>query len=354
MTAIDISRYQGAVDFNAVKASGVSIVIAKMGGGDAGVYVDARWVANRDGIRAAGLTLGSYFFNGPGTSPTAAADFQFANIDWHPGDLVIIDVEGGAIAWSVSQVIEWVNQIIAHGVPASSIGVYMSASVVRYYNWGPVAALGTFLWVASYGANTGQPGTPPQVLHWPAWTFWQYTSNGSVPGVPGRVDVSALAPGFAGGNITPFDNTPEGDLDMPKLIHVTTNPVNPSPIDAIGVGSIFEVDTYGYSALSVLSVANAFAKVDGAFVDVTAEEAIVILQNATARRTRDHIDTPATTAASATDLSPVLAAIAAAVTAIEAHDQTAPATDLAPVLTQLAALEATLTKGYTFNVKPAA
>ena len=292
MSAIDISRYQGAVDFQAVKSAGVGVVIAKMGGGDAGVYVDGRWVANRDGIRAAGLTLGSYFFNGPGTSPTAAADFQFANIDWHPGELVVIDVEGGTIAWSVSQVIEWVNQMLQHGVPASSIGVYMSASVVRAYNWGPVADLGKFLWVASYGANTGQPGSPPAILHWAGWALWQYTSNGSIPGISGRVDVSELASSWAGGNVTPFDNTPEGD-DMPKLIHITTNPVNPSPINAVGVGSIFEVDTYGYSALSVLSVANAFAKVDGAFVDVTAEEAIVILQNATARRVRDHIDSAA-------------------------------------------------------------
>ena len=75
MTAIDISRYQGAVNFGAVKSAGVGRVVAKMGGGDAGVYVDADWAANRDGIRAAGLELGSYFFNGPGDTPTQAADF---------------------------------------------------------------------------------------------------------------------------------------------------------------------------------------------------------------------------------------------------------------------------------------
>lgn len=311
MTAIDISRYQGTVDFNAVKAAGVGVVIAKMGGGDAGVYQDARWVANRDGIRAAGLTLGSYFFNGPGTSPTAAADYQFANIDHRPGDLAVIDVEGGAIAWSVSQVIEWVDRMLQHGVPAASIGVYMSASVVRAYDWAPVVDRGTFLWVASYGANTGQPGNPPSILHWPGWTFWQYTSNGSVPGVAGRCDMSLSAPGWAGSNITPFDNS-EGEPDMPKLIHITTNPVNPSPIDAVVASSIFEVDTYGYTPLSVLSVANAFAKVDGPFIDVTAEEAIVILQNATARRIRDHIDTVAS-APSITDAQ--IAAIAGPVQA---------------------------------------
>ena len=326
MTAIDISRYQGVVDFQAVKGGGVGVVIAKMGGGDAGVYVDARWVANRDGIRAAGLKLGSYYFNGPGDTPTQAADFHFANADWHPGDMLIIDVEGGTIAWSVSEVIEWVNQILTHGVPASSIGVYMSASVVRNYNWGPVAALGTFLWVASYGANTGTPGTPPAILHWDSWALWQYTSNGSIPGIPGRVDVSQLAPGWSGGNVTPLENT------MPAYTLL-----------AVNEGAL--VNTWIYVGLPQSFVLSGdpnnnqaekqtIAAING--VDVATLEANVVRVSTIAGQIAiGHI--PTATVQTAPAPAPAAAPV-----------------DLSSVTSRLDTIEGTLAKGYTFNVKPAA
>ena len=209
MTVIDISTYQGTVDFAQVKASGVGRVIAKMGGGDAGQYLDSWWLSNRDAIRGAGLALGSYYFNGPAVSPTAAADFHFVNIDHRPGDLVIIDVEGGSIAWTPAQVLSWVQRMLSHGVPISDIGVYMSASVTFAEDWSQVAATGAFLWVASYGSNTGTPGPTPSVAHWPSWLLWQYTSNGTVPGINGRVDMSLVAPGFTDTTLTPLNNMEE-------------------------------------------------------------------------------------------------------------------------------------------------
>jgi GH25 family lysozyme M1 (1,4-beta-N-acetylmuramidase) len=210
MTVVDISRYQGAVDFGALKAAGVDLVIDKVGGGDAGLYTDARWQANKAGIRAAGIALGSYFFNGFGASPGTSADYEWGLLDWQPGELVVIDVEGGAgTVWSVSQVLTWVQQMRAHGVPAASLGVYMSASVVTGRDWSSVKAEGVFLWVASYGANTGVQGNPPNTGDW-NWSLWQYTSNGSVPGIGGRVDVSVKSSSWAGGNVTPLIDFSEG------------------------------------------------------------------------------------------------------------------------------------------------
>ena len=204
MTVIDISTYQGAVDFAQVRAAGVGRVIAKMGGGDAGVYVDTEWAANRAGIRAQGLALGSYFFNGPGDTPTQAADFQFANIDHQPGDWVVIDVEGHGIAYTPAQADEWAARMLWHGVPASDLLIYMSRSVENSEDFSQIKALGVLPWIADYGANTGQPGTPPHTVNWPSWALWQYTSNGSIPGVAGRVDLSIASPSFADTKITPL------------------------------------------------------------------------------------------------------------------------------------------------------
>ena len=205
MTVIDISRYQGVVDFAALKAAGVSRAIAKVGGGDAGVYVDSMWRQNLAGIRSHGMQLGSYFFNGPGDTPTQAADFQVANSDWRPGDWLCIDVEGHGIAYTPAQALEWVNRMRWHGVPAVDLWVYMSESVENSEDWSAVVATGANLWVAAYRSNNGQPGTPPHLVHWKSWGLWQFTSNGTAPGVNGRVDMSQVAPGFAGSNVTPLE-----------------------------------------------------------------------------------------------------------------------------------------------------
>lgn len=319
MSAIDISRYQGVVNFNAVKAAGVGVVIAKLGGGDAGQYLDAMWAANRNGIRAAGLLLGSYYFNGPGSSPTAAADFHIANADWRSGELLIIDVEGSGIAWSPDQVFEWVNRILQHGVPASHIGVYMSASVVRAYNWAPVSALGVFLWAASYGANTGTPGTPPAIAHWSSWSLWQYTSNGSIPGVPGRVDVSQLAPGWSGDTVTPLEDEVAYTLIAANDVPLLNTVVYDGPFGP------FVLSGNPQDALAQKQSIAAWNGVGEADVEAAIKPmSSVAVQNA--------INTfkPAAT-----------------------QVVNGPAVDLGAVTARLDDLASTLTKGYTFNVKPA-
>lgn len=353
MTAIDISRYQGVVDFAAVKSSGVSLVIAKMGGGDAGVYVDAKWVANRDGIRAAGLTLGSYFFNGPGDTPTQAADFQFQNADWRPGDLIIIDVEGGAIAWSPSQVLEWVNRILAHGVPAAQIGVYMSASVVTAYNWGPVAALGTFLWIASYGANTGTPGTPPRVIHWPAWSLWQYTSNGTIPGVPGRVDVSQVASSWAStGTITSLSPQTPLETDMPRNLNN-----NGTIITSGGTWAKVWTDPNDFLYQSCMAWYGAPIPVsltpDQLTTMVNFENAIGAAYGATSPAGAQAAITPADIAAIDASLQAEFAATIAAIHGVTAPDLSGLAAQIAAVSAQGHAdaqtIEAILAKGFTIT-----
>jgi lysozyme len=47
------------------------------------------------------------------------------------------------------------------------------------------------LWVADYGA------TPPAIGGWAGYTFWQYTSTGSIPGATGTLDLSLFNGSFA-------------------------------------------------------------------------------------------------------------------------------------------------------------
>ena len=65
---IDISHWNndaGPIDFRKVRASGISFVIIKAGGSDAGFYKDKNFEANYAAATAAGLDVGCYYFIGP-------------------------------------------------------------------------------------------------------------------------------------------------------------------------------------------------------------------------------------------------------------------------------------------------
>ena len=64
----------------------------------------------------------------------------------------------------------------------------------------PPAKQGHRLWVANW--NVKKPVVP--ALDWAGrgWSIWQYTSSGSVTGIPGRVDLNQLASRLAVSSIT--------------------------------------------------------------------------------------------------------------------------------------------------------
>lgn len=189
---IDISYWQHHPDFNQIKAYGVSRVIMKALDAETGhISGDSVFVANRDMARSVGLSVGAYLFNGP-IDPVVAADALFSFSEWRPGDVLALDIENfsGGVHCTPEQAYAWTARIISHGVPASSILIYMNSDVLRNSNWSAVAGLGTRLWIAYYGSNDGTPrGTPP-TGPWGSYGLWQYTSVGSVPGISGSVDMN--------------------------------------------------------------------------------------------------------------------------------------------------------------------
>lgn len=322
MSAIDISYWQHSPNFAQVRNAGVSLVIMKCGGGEGGrLYTDSVYVGNRAAARAVGLAVGSYFFNGP-VDATAAADYQFSIIDWHTGDVVAIDVEnnGSQPHWTPGQVLAWCTRMIAHGVPASRILVYMSSSVLTA-GWNAVVALGVGLWVAQYGPNDGSPHSLPSAAPWPAWSLWQYSSVGSVPGIAGSIDMNQISPSFASGGETPLTpSTTSGD-DTMRVIRSTS-------------GTIATItDSAGAKVWSLPQITRAAAEAKvfnptGTYIDVSDAELTVLIEEANLRKT------VATVTGASVDLTPVL-------DAIKAIPVGTPATvNLTPVLDAIKAIPA--------------
>ena len=64
ISGIDISHWQGKVDFQKVKKSGIDFVILKAGGSDKGFYEDKTFKRNYEAAKKAGVYVGAYYFVG--------------------------------------------------------------------------------------------------------------------------------------------------------------------------------------------------------------------------------------------------------------------------------------------------
>lgn len=213
---IDVSGWQGAVDWNAVKRSGRQFAFAKATEGQ--TFVDKTFVTNRVGMAAAGLTLrGFYHFARPDRNTAAAEAAHFLRTvgPLSPGEVPVLDLEVAPSATVGDWAAEWLA-LVAKGTGRTPV-LY---SYQSYLYSIPTARLtGYPLWVAAWGNNDGTlPTTPPKTDRWSRWTFWQYTSKGTVPGVAGGVDANLFAGTPAelaavGGGPTPAPAAdPLGDL----------------------------------------------------------------------------------------------------------------------------------------------
>jgi len=192
LEGVDVSHYQGSIDFAQVRASGRTFVYARAS--DGLLYKDPSYDAYHSQATAAGLAFGAYQFFEPAQDAAQQAAAFLADAHLAAGDLVpVLDVEvtGGQADATIKQgVATWL------AVVGSALGVkpliYTGASFWNaHLGMSGFAAQGSQLFVALYAA---QPVLPTE---WSSWTLWQYSANGAVPGITGGVDVDH----FAGGDL---------------------------------------------------------------------------------------------------------------------------------------------------------
>lgn len=195
LRGIDVSNWQGAVDWPAVKASGRVFAFAKASEGVD--YVDPTMAQNRRGMAAAGLTLrGLYHYAHPGLNTPAQEAQHFLSTvgPLAGGEVPVLDleVEGGPDVGSwAAQWLGAVQQATGRRPLLYSNAYYLSNTATASLTQYP-------LWVATWGVNDGTvPASPPDIGRWDHWTFWQYTSKASVPGVTGQCDASLFAGSMA-------------------------------------------------------------------------------------------------------------------------------------------------------------
>ena len=192
---IDVSHWQNTIDWNAVWAAGKKFTYIKAS--EDIDYVDPLYTTNRTRAKAAGLLVGAYHFAQPSTEAgdaIAEANHYVDTATPASGDLLpVLDLErsGGLTQTNLTAWVRAYLQRIYERTGVRAV-IYCSPSFWKNYlgdtTW--FAANGyKILWVAHWTTAT-QPIVPGAAWGGNNWTFWQYTSDGSVPGISGRVDLN--------------------------------------------------------------------------------------------------------------------------------------------------------------------
>jgi len=192
-----ISHHQGAVDFDAVIASGIAGVIVKATEGRAPT-VDSRFAENCRALRERSdqLVAGYYSFCRPNTDGGGAEDGRAeaehfcrtlldAGVRADEDFIAAPDFEMGgtnpdhSAQQNLDFIAAWEETCVK--MLDRSPWLYTGKNVWRQRCAWSDAFVHLPLWVASYTSR------PPE-MPWPQPTLWQYTGSGSCPGVSGNVD----------------------------------------------------------------------------------------------------------------------------------------------------------------------
>ena len=195
-TIMDVSRWQGSINWDKVKASGiVSGVMLKVVSTNRklskrkdGLYIDPTFERNYRECKRVGLPVGVYYY-------TYATDKEMADAELSmlktalAGKIfelpISVDVEDNKIkklstqaltdlaAYALATVERWGFYALLYvGLNFAQTELYMGGAALKPYD----------VWLAAYRSKKPEPG-------WP-FGMWQYTRNGTIPGVSGDVDLS--------------------------------------------------------------------------------------------------------------------------------------------------------------------
>jgi GH25 family lysozyme M1 (1,4-beta-N-acetylmuramidase) len=193
---IDVSHWQGTINWTQVAGSGVRFAIMKATEGQ--TFNDPNYGTYRANANAAGVYIGAYHFARPDSTTndaTIEADHFSGVAAPRSGDIVpVLDLEdsGGLSSSSLKTWVQtWLDRVTAN-VGANPM-IYTSPSFWRTY-MGDTTQFADegyrLLWIANWFVP--EPDVPANNWGGDSWTFWQYDNCGSVPGVSGCVDLDYL------------------------------------------------------------------------------------------------------------------------------------------------------------------
>ena len=191
---IDVSKYQGSINWRKVAAAGVKFAMLRaVSTNSAGIYIDPTFEQNYKGARENGIPVGVYFF-------TYAQDEATQNKEL---EMLFKALEGKTLQYPVALDIEDKNTasigkdkltaLVKRGLDIIDQRGYKpmlytyTSYKAAYLDMAKLAAYD--LWLADYRDGVNQKGK---------CQMWQYNSKGNVAGVNGNCDVSWCYKAYVG------------------------------------------------------------------------------------------------------------------------------------------------------------
>ena len=193
---IDVSVFQGNINWSAVKADGVDFAFIRLGYrgySNGAIKLDSNFHQNIQGAQAAGIRVGVYFYSQAVSKSEAIEEAQFCLDELSGYSLempVVFDLEGGAnsayrtYGMSTSTAVKMVSAFCDTIENGGYKSMYYSYAKFLAEHQGMVAQLEDYdLWMAMYYRVPFFPYN---------FKIWQYSSTGSVSGISGGVDMNMM------------------------------------------------------------------------------------------------------------------------------------------------------------------
>lgn len=185
---IDVSRYQGMINWEMVATEEISYAYMKATEG--ATLVDVTYHRNIKEARKHGISVGSYHFYRPNISIDAQFDNLTSTVLKEDQDLVpIIDIEHrGSVSEDqfISDLRIFIERVAAHYGKKPLLYTFHN-----FYNKHLVGQFPDYhFMIARYRSDA------PTLNDYKEYIMWQYTSSGSISGIRGNVDRSRIMDGF--------------------------------------------------------------------------------------------------------------------------------------------------------------
>ena len=196
LKGIDVSVFQGNINWSSVKADGVDFVFIRLGYrgySNGAIKIDSNFHKNIQGAKAAGLRVGVYFYSQAISRSEAIEEAKFCLNELSGYSLempVVFDLEGGAnrqyrtYGMSTSTAVNMVKAFCDTIEGGGYKSMYYSYAKFLAEHEGMVSQLEDYdLWMAMYYRVPFFPYN---------FKIWQYSSSGRVSGISGNVDMNML------------------------------------------------------------------------------------------------------------------------------------------------------------------
>jgi lysozyme len=180
-SGIDVSHYQGEVDWAAVAEGGVRFAFIKAT--DGVDDTDPRLAQNWAGAKAAGILRGGYHF----FRPNLDAQRQAAHF------LSVVAMDDMTLPPALDvEITEGLDRAALEGAIRTWLGAVQSALGCK-----PVVYTDPSFWTNSVAADFSEyplwlacyAEKPEVPVPWQTWTFWQHSDAGTLKGIAGQVDL---------------------------------------------------------------------------------------------------------------------------------------------------------------------